>query len=328
VISDEYTDTLEVAPEDLRRPWTTWTGRAVTAAVIVVVLLLRLWPHDEKRTIEAVAVGNMACESADPRFGDGEGADGWCEQAAVSDLAADLDLDVFFGLGDYQYEEPKGDDYETVYDRSWGRLRDITRPALGNQEYKVHEANTFREYFGSRAGPEHGWYSYDIGKWRVFVLNSNCALADGCEEGSPQLEWLQNELERDQPTCTLAYWHHPRWSSGIGGPDARVDAFWKAVENAGVDLVLSAHDHDYQRFAPLDADGRPDDKGTRSFVVGTGGQAVYPPEEPAGGPAPEIRLEEHGVLLLTLTEESYQWEFVGLDGTTLDQGEASCNTST
>ena len=302
----------------------TWTARIVIFA-LVVALLVWWRPSGDPTTITAAAAGNMACASDDPRFGDGMGADGWCRQAAVSELVAGLDLDVLFGLGDYQYEEPKSSDYETVYGPSWGRLRDVTRPAIGNQEYKVHEANTFREYFGRRAGPEEGWYAYDIGDWRVIVLNSNCSLAGGCEDGSPQIDWLRSELERDRPTCSLAYWHHPRWSSGIGGPDEGVDDFWRRVAEAGTDLVLTAHDHDYQRFAPLDADGRLDEEGTRSFVVGTGGQAVYPPEGPVGGPAPEIRFEEHGVLLLTLDPSSYRWEFIGLNGTILDRGEATCN---
>lgn len=320
---------------------------AIAATIAILVAIWWFWPTQSRpQSVRIAAAGNIACSSSDPRFMDGLGtgdsnAPGWCEQAAVSDVAAAAGVDAVLGLGDYQYEEAKSSDYETVYDTTWGRLRSITRPAIGNQEYKVHEANTFRSYFGDLAGPEEGWYSYDLGAWHVIVLNSNCVIAGGCDVDSPQVSWLEADLADHANSCMIAYWHHPRWSTGLYGSDRRVDTLWHTVAEAGVDVVLAAHEHDYERFEPLDSNGRSRIDGTRSFVVGTGGQAVYGPDQTAGGgdlagtrrsltaAASEIRIDDqHGVLLMTLDPTSYTWKFVGVDGDVLDQGSSSCTSTT
>lgn len=315
------------------------TTNSVIAVALVALLLWWWWPTSPSPSIVHVAAaGGMACASSDPRFADGKGTDGWCEQAAVSDLVVDRDLDAVFGLGDYQYEEARSDDYDTVYGPTWGRVRSITLPALGNQEYKVHDANTFTDYFGSRSPKaDEGWYSYDLGQWHVVVLNSNCALAGGCDADSPQLQWLEADLAADDHACTVAYWHHPRWSTGLYGGDSRTDVFWRTLAAHGADVVLAAHEHDYERFQPLDAEGQQADDGITSFVVGGGGQAVYGPDETAGGGdlAPErrrqaaasaVRIDDRqGVLLLTLADGSFEWQFVGTDGAVLDEGTQQCN---
>lgn len=332
---------IPIVPSHLDRR----TARAFEAAVLVAVILASLlWrcsPSTPPSTVHVAAAGDMACASDDPRFADGEGTDGWCRQSAVSDLLVDDELtgglDAVFGLGDYQYEEARTDDYDTVYDPTWGRVRGITRPALGNQEYKVHDANTFTDYFGGRA-PEAatGWYSYDLGTWHVVVLNSNCALIGGCDENSPQVQWLERDLAGDDHACTIAYWHHPRWSTGLNGGDGRTDVLWRTLAEHGADVVLAAHEHDYERFAPLDADGRMAEDGVSSFVVGTGGQAVYGPEDVGDGSdltdaqrrqgeASQARLDDqHGVLLLTLMDGSFEWRFVGTDGQIKDDGSRTC----
>jgi len=307
--------------------------------VVMVVLLIAAvvwwrWPAAASDgVVHVAAAGDMACASNDPRYAAGAGQDGWCMQMAVSDLVAGKGLDTVFGLGDYQYEEARGDDYDTVYDPSWGRVRSITRPALGNQEYKVHEANTFSSYFGDGVDPATGWYSYDLGRWHVVVLNSNCPLVGGCDDASPQLEWLRADLAADDHECVIAYWHHPRWTTGLWGNDRRVDAFWRTLADAGADVVLTGHEHDYERFDPLDADGRPDPSGIRSFVVGTGGQAVYGPEgdtaDRGSALAPHLGSalrvdDQHGALFLTLGDGTYHWQFTGLDGRSIDEGDGAC----
>jgi len=316
-------------------------NRTTTSALVVLVIATLLWWHwpasGAPSVVHVAAAGDMACSSSDPRFADGAGRDGWCAQRAVSDLIADRDLDALFGLGDYQYEDARSDDYHDVYGPTWGRLRAITRPALGNQEYKVHDANTFTDYFGSRAPhADSGWYSYDLGQWHVVVLNSNCAFAGGCDGASPQVQWLTADLAGDHHACTIAYWHHPRWSTGLYGGDERTDTLWRALADGGADVVLAAHEHDYERFRPLDADGRQAAGGVTSFVVGSGGQAVYGPDDVAGGgdPSPGRRLQtaasavriddRPGALLLTLANGSFDWQFVDVDGTTKDQGTTPC----
>lgn len=298
----------------------------VVAVLVAAALLWWVLPKpDPPDTVHVAAVGNMACASAEPE------KDGWCQEQAVSDLLVGRDLDALLGLGDYQYEEARGADYEAVYDPTFGRFKSITRPAIGNQEYKVRNANTFFAYFGDRAGPRRGWWSYDLGRWHVVVLNSNCAIAGGCGPGSEQLTWLEQDLARNDAPCTIAYWHHPRFSTGLHGSDARTRDFWVALDAAGADLVLSAHEKHYERFAPLDADGNPG--GIRSFVVGTGGQVTYAPDETTGeagsrraeASGSEIRIDDaSGLLLLELTPDAYLWRFVSTDGSVLDEGHGWC----
>lgn len=310
--------------------------RLLTALVVILLvalvafLLLRGCGRNEPQTVHAVAVGDMVCDPSDP----GVGTDTDCKSQEVSDIAVSLNPEAFLGLGDYVYEVPKTDTFNTAYGPSWGRLRDITVPALGNQEYKVNKANTFRSYFGERAGPELGYWSTEFGQWHVVVLNSNCTVVvGGCAKGSPQQKWLEADLAASQAKCTVALMHHPRWSTGISGPDGRTqDLFGTLVDNQ-VEIVLSGHEADYERFGPLNADGAPSPTGTRQFVVGTGGQVVYQPGE---GDAPwrnkgnlvasEFRdFTQHGVLDLTLAPDSYSWAFHSLDHGVIDSGTAPCH---
>jgi 3',5'-cyclic AMP phosphodiesterase CpdA len=183
-------------------------------------------------------------------------------------------------------------------------------------------------YFGAVAGdPAQGWYSYDIGSWHVVVLNSNCARVGGCIAGSPQEQWLQADLAAHPAACTLAYWHHPRWSSGTNhGSNASVDAFWRDLYAAGVEVVLNGHEHNYERFAPQTPDGAADpESGIREFVVGTGGRSHYPMA--AALPNSDVRnTDTFGVLALTLHADGYDWEFVPEAGQSFtDSGSGTCH---
>lgn len=302
------------------------TGVGLVAAAF---LLLRGCGDEQPQTVRAVAVGDMVCDPTDPAVGSEDD----CKSQEVSDIAVGLAPDAFLGLGDYVYEVPKSDTYASDYAPSWGRLRDITVPALGNQEYKVHKANTFRTYFGERAGPELGYWSTEFGQWHLVVLNSNCTVVTGgCADGSPMQQWLAEDLAAHPDQCTAVLMHHPRWSTGLGGPDGRLQDLFATMVDNNVEMVLSGHEAHYERFGTLDADGKPTPDGTRQFVVGTGGQVVY---EPGEGDAPwrnkgrvvesEFRdFTQHGVLELTLEPGSYSWAFHSLDNGVIDSGTAAC----
>jgi len=304
------------------------------AAVVAAVLLFRACSAPSPMPIEAVAAGDIACDPTDPAYAGGAGIADRCQQKAVSDLALSLHPSLFLGLGDYQYELPSSAAYQDVYGPSWGRLRAITRPALGNQELKVFHANTFRTYFGDLAGSDQGYWSYDIGTWHFVVLNSNCTtVVGGCGTGSPQQKWLEEDLRRTRQTCVAVSWHHPRFSNGIMGPDQRTKDLWATLVQHDVELVLSAHEHDYERFPRLDAVGRNDVHGPRQFVVGTGGQVHY---DPAVGDAPwrekltpvasdAADFAHNGVLGLTFTDSGYSWAFHTTAGTVTDSGSDTCH---
>ena len=230
-------------------------------------------------------------------------------------------------LGDNVYESGTAGEFATCYDPTWGRHKARTRPAIGNHEYGVFRAGGYFGAFGAAAGESPlGWYSYNLGDWHIVVLNSNCE-AVGCMTGGTQEKWLREDLAAHATACTLAYWHHPRFSSGTThGPTPAVQPLWTALYDAGADVVLSGHEHNYERFAPLDPTGKPDDaRGMRQFVVGTGGRSHYPFGTPM--PGSQVRNDStYGLLALTLRTGSYQWQFVPEAGKSFtDSGSANCH---
>jgi acid phosphatase type 7 len=230
---------------------------------------------------------------------------------------------IVLTLGDNLYRSEAGATFAACYNLSWGRHRARTRPAPGNHEYRVPDAESYFAYFGAAAGPPgRGYYSFDVGGWHVISLNSNVSV----RPKSPQLRWLRADLAAHPSRCTLAYWHHARFSSGEHGSSRRIAPLWRALYEAGVDVVLQAHDHSYERFAPIDADGQRDaDRGIRSFVVGTGGAGLTGFGTVARGS--EVRYNSgHGVLKLSLHPGGYAWEFVAAGRTSFsDRGEGQCH---
>ncbi|MFY9550564.1 MAG: metallophosphoesterase [Thermoanaerobaculia bacterium] len=233
-----------------------------------------------------------------------------------------------FTLGDNVYPNGTASQFDRCYEPTWGRHKKRTRPVPGNHDYQTAGAAPYFAYFGDAAGdPKKGYYIYDLGTWHVVVLNSNCAEIGGCQKGSAQEKWLRGDLAAHPTLCTLAMWHHPRFSSGTehGSSKATVD-FWRALQDAGAAVVLSGHDHDYERFAPQDADGKADpERGIREFVVGTGGKSFYQFGQPVANS--EIRnANTYGVLKLTLHPDGYDWRFVPVEGGAFeDSGSAKCH---
>jgi Calcineurin-like phosphoesterase len=232
---------------------------------------------------------------------------------------------VVAALGDLAYERGRRHEFARCYHPSWGRFKQRTRPTPGNHEYRTDGASGYFEYFGRRAGaPGRGWYAYRLGTWQVVVLNSNCSEVGGCARGSAQEVWLRRVLASSRTECTLAYWHHPRFSSGNRhGATDDVEAFWHALYEAGADVVLAGHDHVYERFAPQAWDGRPaPGRGLRQFVVGTGGAGLHGFEPPRANS--QVRLTSYGVLVLGLVPGRYTWRFVDTADRVRDSGSAPC----
>lgn len=207
--------------------------------------------------------------------------------------------------GDLAYDFGTAAEFRDCYGPSWGRFKDRTRPAPGNHEYASARAGPYFDYFGAAAGPAgKGWYSFELGSWHVVALNSNCGVV-GCGPTSEQTRWFAADLAMSGARCTLAFWHHPRWSSGQHGSQLQVAPLWDAAAAGGVDVVLVGHDHDYERFGLID--------GMRQFVVGTGGASRYS-FRPAVAAGSEVRqYGAMGVLSLTLRAETYEWEFLNAE---------------
>ena len=230
-------------------------------------------------------------------------------------------------LGDLAYTSGTPTEFTTCFDPVWGRHKARMKPTPGNHEYLTSGAAGYYGYFGALAGdPTQGYYSYDLGDWHIVALNSNCAAVGGCGAGSAQETWLRQDLAAHPRTCTLAYWHHPRFSSGSHGDDTTVQPLWKALDDAGADLILTGHDHDYERWKPQDAAGTATANGIVQFVVGTGGTSLraFTSTQPANSALRDA--STWGVLKLTLHPSSYDWEFVPIAGQTFtDKGTGACH---
>lgn len=224
--------------------------------------------------------------------------------------------------GDLAYPNGSAEDFARCYAPHWGAFKDRTYSAPGNHDYRTADAAGYFSYFGARAGPAgKGYYSFDLGAWHILSLNSNREL----EADAPQLQWIEADLRRHRQRCVLAYWHHPRFSSGPHGSNAKLQAIWALLQRHGVSVIVTGHDHIYERFAPMNAQGEADPvRGMRSFVVGTGGakhyalQQRHPLSEVADG-------RTWGVLKMILHATGYAWEFLPVAGQVLrDAGSAQC----
>jgi len=245
---------------------------------------------------------------------------------ATAKLVDGLDGTVFT-LGDNAYESGTPSEFRRCYDPSWGRQLDRTKPVPGNHDYLTKDAAGYFGYYGAAAGdPATGWYAYDLGAWRVYVLNSNCKLVGGCGEGSAQENWLRGDLAAHRRECVLAMWHHPRFSSGMHGNDGITADLWSDLYDAGAELILNGHDHDYERFAPQTPGGRADpERGIVEMVVGTGGRSHYAFERIRANSL--IRDDTtFGVLRLVLSDGGWSFEFVPVPGGTFtDSGDGTCH---
>jgi hypothetical protein len=283
------------------------------------------------------ASGDIACDPANSSFKGGLGTSSQCRQKYTSDLLVGQTLAAVLPLGDNQYECAGTQAFSSSYDPSWGRVKDISHPVAGNHEYSTSggtdcdstgKALGYFNYFGSAAGdPSKGYYSYNIGAWHLIALNTgNCSKIGGCGSGKPEEVWLRNDLASNPAVCTLAYWHQPRFSSNLSSPNSASSTFWKDLYDAGADVILNGHIHNYERFAPQTPSGVSDPStGIREFVVGVGGRSAASITT-SNASNSEIRGKTYGVLDLTLHPTSYDWQFLPEAGKTFtDAGSSVCH---
>jgi hypothetical protein len=235
---------------------------------------------------------------------------------------------IVFTLGDNAYEKGTFAEFQDCYGPTWGRpsIIDRTMPVVGNHEYETRDAAGYFRYFGAAAGdPDEGWYAYDAGTWRVYVLNSMCSEVGGCEAGSAQEQWLRSDLVANPRQCIAAMWHHPRFSSGEHDNHEFMADLWQTLQDARAELVLTGHDHSYERFGPQDASGAADERGLVEMVIGTGGR------DPRGfgDPLPNSLVRESpvfGIMRLELRADGYSFEFLAVPGEDFtDSGTGTCH---
>ena len=242
-------------------------------------------------------------------------------------LAASLPGTVAI-LGDTAYERGSAAELEQCFGGSWGAVEDRIRyAAMGNHDIKTDDGAPLEAYLGDAVTRDgRTWFSEDLGAWHVVVLDSNCGfLAAGCSRNSDQVRWLREDLAASSARCTIALWHHPRFSSGYHGNSGSVGAFWDALHDAGAELVLNGHEHDYERFEPQDPGGAADPAGgITEIIAGTGGGALKPFERTV--PNSLVRIADtYGVLELTLRTSGWSFRFLATDGRVLDQGDGTCH---
>jgi Calcineurin-like phosphoesterase/Glycosyl hydrolase family 99 len=233
---------------------------------------------------------------------------------------------TIFAAGDLAYETGSPTEFATCFDPSWGQYVSRMWPVPGNHEYGTPGAAGYFAYFGSTAGdPAKGYYAYDLGGWRIYALNSNCADIGGCGAGSGEESWLRADLAAHPQACVAAYWHHPLFSSGEHGNNSSVRALWQALQDAGAELVVNGHDHDYERFTAQTAAGAASGSGIVEYVVGTGGKSHYTFGAPQSNSV--VRNDSaYGVIKLTLRTNGWDWQFVPVAGASFtDSGTAVCH---
>ncbi len=263
-----------------------------------------------------------------PIFLVGAGDISYCGEEFLGDEETAMLLErfpdaVIFTAGDNVQGVGMRAEYRNCFDPTWGRFFDRLHPSPGNHDYMTEAGAPYYEYFGDRAGPAGlGYYSYDLGDWHIVALNSNCNDI-ACGPDSRQAAWLREDLANSGKQCTLLYWHHPRWSSGITGGTGSVSTFWRIAAEYGAEIVVNGHDHNYERFAPMDGDGLPNPKGVRQFVAGTGGAYLRAFSEVK--PNSEVRYNDsHGLLMFQLLPGRYTWEFIPTSGVFSDRGAGDC----
>ncbi len=307
-------------------------------------------------SVVIAAVGDIACSPGSPDFNDGKGVGTECRQLYTADAASSINPAAVLTMGDNQYNKGEFANFPKSFQKSWGRFLDIDNPsnnklfpALGNHEYgdgKDPAYFTAPGYWPSfnggtvekpnptgPAGPTgKGWYSFNVGQWHLIALNSECneeIFAGECGPDSEQYKWLEADLKSSNATCTLAYWHRPLFTQGRHSGDKRVKPFWDLLTAAKADVVLNGHNHSYDRYDPLSADGQESATGIREFVVGMGGKGFYPlAKKPRTPGAKKSNNDTAGVMKMTLESDRYSWKYIRADfpgnGSFEDAGEANC----
>ncbi|MBO9627102.1 MAG: discoidin domain-containing protein [Microbacterium sp.] len=271
-------------------------------------------PNPGSGAFSVVAAGDIA--------GDCGTASSTCNHFATATLAQSLNPAFYMTLGDNQYDDAHLSDFKNYYDKSWGKFKDKTYPIPGNHEKydsnydessDTGDEKGYRDYFGSRATPQGKmWYSYDYGNWHFIALNSNQF------QNSEQMNWLTADLAANTKQCTVAYFHEPLFTSGEHGNQLKSKPVWTKLQAAGVELVLSGHDHHYERFNPQTADGTASATGIVEIIGGLGGRDLRDLNDTPQKNSVKRINDRYGVVQIDFTDTTFTTKFVAVGGQVVD----------
>ncbi len=311
---------------EVSRHWKSTTGATAvgsakenTLAVTNVTQLVAVKPAPAPITI--VAVGDIHCTTTD------------CQDTGVNSLVAHVAPAAFFPDGDLVFSGTAAN-YNNYYNPNFGQFKPISHPAIGNHD-GVTAYFDYWDGVGATNGPAgprgKGWYSFNMGSWHVVVLNSNCIIGRAsymisCAPGSEELTWLQSDLAAHPHLCTIAFMHIPYYTSEVR-QFPELQPVVQMLYNYRVDLLVSGHTHDYQRYYPQDGNGNRVSNGVTQFVVGTGGGTLANAGNIPTAPNEAVQIgHEYGVLKLVLKQGSYSFQFLPAPGYTgTDSGSGVCH---
>lgn len=314
-------------------PWVAWLFivlAAISVTMALTVMTSRVYrPQDKsvnlspERIVRVAAIGDIVCDQAVVKN------DLHCQAEAVVNAIKKRWPEGVLLLGDLQYEKGELGRFNSLYDPIFKDLNNISFPSPGNHEYNTPNAGGYYSYFAGRLAKlspiEQRFYRTNLGDWQVYSLNSNCEFIGGCGPGSPQYEWLKAELATSPTQCSLAFWHHPVFSSSdVHGNDNRMQAIYELLNTNRGDVILNGHDHLYERFIRQNAGGQADAYGPMQFIVGSGGKSLYGLKFNRQPGSAFAQNEVFGFLELSLKKSGFSWNYFGTDGQLLDQGNDIC----
>ncbi len=256
----------------------------------------------------------------------GDGAGGETNASNVISLISSWNPNLLLYLGDV-YEKGTLTEFDNWYGSNsqyFSKFLAITDPTIGNHEYTNGPPTGYFSFWNNIPS----YYSFTSGGWHFISLDSMSQYVP-TSSTSAQYKWLAQDLADNTAACTIAFWHEPLYNVGPEGSQSGMKSIWSLLVQDKVDIVLNGHDHDYQRWTPLDGSGTPNaTSGITEFVVGSAGHGIQTISRSDSrvvkkfdshtSPAP------FGALRLTLYSDHAAYDFINIAGTILDTGTINC----
>ena len=196
--------------------------------------------------------------------------------------------------------------YISPYIGTYGSGADVNRffPSMGNHDWRWKDGQPYLDYF-TLPGNER-YYDFEWEFLHLFAVSSDTDEPDGVSNSSAQADWLHEGLNASEAPWQIVYFHHSPYSSGYHGS---IDIMQWDFQDWGADLVLSGHDHHYERLIVDDL---------VYIVQGLSGASRYPILSKY--PGSQVRYwNNYGALLVEATPDQLDMTFYTIDGEVIDQ---------